>query len=43
MKNPFGIGMLVAMPLLMAGLPVMAAEEKPNILLIVADDHGYGD
>ncbi|ARU87842.1 arylsulfatase [Pseudomonas sp. M30-35] len=29
--------------ILLTGLPVQAAESKPNIILIVSDDTGYGD
>ena len=37
------IGLLSAIPMLFASLAVTAEESKPNIILIVSDDTGYGD
>jgi arylsulfatase A-like enzyme len=34
---------LVSLNLIMAGAPAIAQEKKPNIILIVSDDTGYGD
>jgi arylsulfatase len=32
-----------AVLMVFGGLPAMAQQSKPNIILIVSDDHGYGD
>ena len=43
-KLSAGLGIaLLAMAGLSAGSAIAAEDGKPNILLIVADDHGYGD
>lgn len=35
--------MLALVPLLFGGLPAIAQQSKPNIILLVSDDTGYGD
>lgn len=41
MKNVFKT--LISIPVLFLGLPAIAEDSKPNIILIVSDDTGYGD